>query len=129
MKTHVTRPSWQERLAARFKSVPRPYIHFDQAGMTLTAWHRDGAEGRTELSWSEVNGIVAYKRDCFAVDLICMGFTTPDGAIEVNEEMDGWEALTDAIPTLLPGMTGKKEWWDKVAQPPFAANPTTLFSR
>jgi len=129
MKTDVTRPNWHERLMARLKGIPGPFIQFDQAGLMLTVCHADGSESKTELSWSEVNGIVAYKRDCFAVDLICMGITTPDGAIEVNEEMDGWEALTDAIPTLLPGMTGKKEWWDKVAQPPFAANPTTLFSR
>ena len=76
-----------------------------------------------------MNGVVAYKRDCYTVDLMCMGFTTPDGAVEVNEGMDGWNALIDAIPRLLPGTTSKDKWWDKVAQPPFAANPTTLLSR
>jgi hypothetical protein len=55
----------------------------------MSAWHTDGSEVKTELRWSEVNGVVAYKRDCFAVDLICMGFATPDGAVESNEGMDG----------------------------------------
>jgi len=97
--------------------------------MTVTTWYRDGSESKTELKWSEVNGVVAYKRDCLTVDLICMGFTTPDGGVEVNEEMDGWKTLIDAVPCLLLGTTSKEEWWQKVEQPLFAANPTTLFSK
>jgi hypothetical protein len=133
VKTDVTRPNWRECLAARFTAaragVPRALIRFDDTGMDVTAWHADGSGSKTELRWNEVNGIVAYKRDCFAIDLICMGFTTPQGAVEVNENMDGWNALTDAVPRLLPGTTSKEKWWDNVAQPPFAANATILFSR
>jgi hypothetical protein len=132
-KTDVVRPNWRKRLTARWKNVqmgvPRPVIQFDESGLTLTARHADGSETKTELRWSEVNGVVAYKRDCFALDLICMGFTTGDGAVELNEGMDGWEALIDAVPSLLPGSTSKQEWWGKVAQPPFAPNPTVSFSR
>jgi hypothetical protein len=129
VKTDVTRPNWRGRLKARFKTVPQSFIQFDETGMIVTAWHANGSESKTELKWNEVNGVVAYKRDYLTVDLICMGFTTPDGAFEVNEEMDGWKALIDAVPRLLAGTTSKEEWWDKVVQPPFAANPTTLFSR
>jgi hypothetical protein len=129
----VIPPNWRKRLAARFKTaqmgVPRPVIQFDENGLTLTGWHADGFETKTDLRWNEVNGVVAYKRDCFTVDLICMGFTTLDGAVELNEEMDGWKALIDAVPSLLPGSTSKEEWWNAVAQPAFAANPTILFSR
>lgn len=129
MKTEVTRPNWRERLLARFKSGPRPFIQFDKTAMTVTACHNDGSVSKTELRWSEVNGVVAYKRDCFAMDLVCMGFTTSDGAIEVNEQMEGWENLIDAVPSLLPGTTSTEEWWEKVTQPPFAPNPTILFSK
>lgn len=133
VKTAVTRPNWQQRLAARFRTarqgLPQSLIQFDQTGMTVTARHADGSESKTELKWNEVNGVVAYKRDCFTVDLICLGFTTPDGGVELNEEMDGWEALIDAVPSLVPGTTPKEEWWDKVVDLPFAANPTVLFSR
>lgn len=133
VNTDVIRPNWRERLAARWSNartgVPRPVIRFDDAGMTLIVWHGDNLETKTELIWNEVNGVVAYKRDCFATDLICMGFTTADGAVELNEGMDGWEALVDAVPSLLPGATSREEWWGKVAQPPFATNPTKLFSR
>lgn len=133
MKTDVTRPSWPKRLTARFRAarvgVPRALIRFDGIGMNVTAWHADGSESKTELKWNEVNGVVAYKRDCYTIDLVCMGFATPEGAVEVNEDMDGWAALIDAVPRLLPGTTSKENWWDNVTQPPFAANPTTLFSR
>ncbi len=133
VKTAVIRPNRRKRLAARFKTAqmgdPRPVIQFDENGLTLIAWHADGSEVKTQLSWNEVNSVVAYKRDCFVFDLICIGFTTSGGTVEANEEMTGWEALIDAVPSLLPGTTSKEEWWDKVAQPPFAANPTILFSR
>jgi hypothetical protein len=80
------------------------------------------------VKWSEVNGIVAFKRDLYSVDLICMGFTTAEGSVEVNEEMEGWEALTDALPLYLPGTPSPADWWNGVVQPPFAANPTILFT-
>ncbi len=84
---------------------------------------------QTELRWSEVSRVVAYKRDCWGIDLLCMAIGTVAGAVEINEEMDGWAALTDALPMLLPGTLDKSQWWQRIAQPPFAANVTTLFSR
>ena len=98
--------------------------------MTVNVWRFNGVQSKTELKWNEVNRVVAYKRDCYAHDLICMGFTTlDDGFIEVNEQDDGWDALIEAVPRLLPGITSKEEWWGKITQPPFATNLTTLFSR
>lgn len=105
VKTEVKRPSWRENLKARFKPTPRPVVQFDGTGTTVTVWRFNGIESKTELKWSEVNRVVAYKRDCYAHDLICMGFTTPDdGFIEVNEQDDGWDNLIEAVPHLLPGI-------------------------
>ncbi len=60
-------------MAARFRTVreglPHPLIQFDETGMAFTAWHADGSASKTELAWNEVNGVVAYKRDCYAIDL------------------------------------------------------------
>ena len=49
VKTDVTRPNWRERLGARFKTLPRPFIQFDETGMKLVAWHVDGSE--RQLNW------------------------------------------------------------------------------
>jgi hypothetical protein len=103
-------------------------VRFDEVRMVLTRTD-DGGTKQTELRWSEVSRVVAYKRDCYAIDLICIAFSTAAGAVEVNEEMEGWDALTDALPMLLPGTPDKSQWWQKVAQPPFATNATALFSR
>jgi hypothetical protein len=119
-------------LAARFRNarpgVPRSAIHADKAGLTVTVFNANGSETKTELKWNEVNVVVVYKRDCYGADLLCMGFTTSGGVVEVNEEMEGWAAMTDALPSYLPGVPPTADWWTKVTQPPFATNLITLFS-
>jgi hypothetical protein len=97
-------------------------------GLTVTVPHGDGSISTVSLVWSEVTGVVVYKRDCYGVDLICAGFVTNVGAIEVNEEMKGWTELMNCLPTHLPGAVSETNWWKAVALPPFAANPTTIFS-
>jgi len=81
------------------------------------------------LSWGEVDTVLAYKRDLCAVDLICLAFGTSEGAIEVHEEMQGWSQLVEQLPSRLAGMPPLSDWWERVAKPPFALSPTTLYKR
>jgi hypothetical protein len=81
------------------------------------------------LNWSAVKIILAYKRDVFAHDLICLAFEPSDGTIEVNEEMHGWSQLVEALPSVLPGTPPFSDWWGRVAQPPFVTCATTLFQQ
>ena len=104
-------------------------VEFDDNGMTATGLAKDGSVKKTQVEWSQVNGVVAFKRDLLTVDLICIGLSTPESSIEVDEEMEGWKELIEALPRLLPGTLNPSEWWDKVAHPAFATNPTVLFSR
>ena len=66
-----TAVNWRKRMAARFRTVreglPRPLIQFDETEVAFTAWHADGSASKTELAWNEVNGVVAYKRDCYTI--------------------------------------------------------------
>jgi hypothetical protein len=100
-----------------------------RTGLTVTTRFKDGSTTRAEVLWSEVARIVAFKRDVFAYDMICFGFETAEGCVEVDEEMEGWEEMIDALSSYLPGILGEADWWGKVVQPPFATNPTTLFTR
>ena len=131
MKTQTLRPDWRTRIVERWRTVrygqPKAGIHFDRVGLAVTVPHGDGSVSTASLVWSEVTGVVAYKRDCYTVDLICAGFVTHEGTIEVNEEMKGWTELMKSLPNHLPGAVSETEWWETVAQPPFAANPTTIF--
>jgi hypothetical protein len=132
VETQGTRPNWNTRLTERVRTARhglRPAtIQCDESRLTVTAFHHDGSISKTAVKWQEINRVVVYKRDVYAFDLVCMGFTTAEGTIELNEEMEGWATLVDALPHYLRGTPNRAEWWNKVVQPPFAANPTTLFS-
>jgi hypothetical protein len=128
-----TRPSWRARLAEFWRNSRRGVGHtsidFDECALTVTTTYSHASESRSRLQWQNVNGVVACKRDLITSDLICVGFSSPDGGIEVNEEMKGWQAFVEVLPTHLPGVPPYAEWWARVAQPPFATNATKLFSR
>jgi len=131
--TEQTQPGLVTRIANYVRSVRRGACHsvilHDGSGLMLTDSYEDGSVDKAEVYWSEVVRLVAYKRDCFAIDLICLGLVTDKRFVEVNEEMEGWEGLIDALPTYLPGTLEKADWWEKVAFPAFATNWTTLFTK
>jgi hypothetical protein len=100
--------------------------------MTVTRSYQDGSVDKEEVQWRDVHWAVAYKKDCLTVDQIRLEFVTNEDGREgilVTEEMEGWEALIDALPTYLPGALDKSDWWKRVALPPFATNWTTLYTR
>ena len=102
-------------------------IHCDEAGCTVAVI--GAGRSATSLKWNEVKTIVAYKRDVYTTDLVCLGFTTPDGTVEINEEMQGWSQLVEDLPAFVPGTPPLADWWERVAKPPFAPCVTTLFQR
>jgi hypothetical protein len=80
------------------------------------------------IQWCDVTKVCAFKRDLFASDLICLGIETSTATLELDEDMDGWDALVTARPTYLYGIPAVSEWWERVAKPAFATNMTILFS-
>jgi hypothetical protein len=104
-----------------------PEIRCDESGFAVT--QTPATSPVALLKWNAVKTILAYKRDVYAYDLICVGFITSDGTIEVNEEMQGWSQLVERLPSVLPGTPPFSDWWERVAQPPFALCMTTLFQR
>lgn len=125
------------RTLARMESgafVAPPYesdfaVSFDGVGVSI-ARVRPAHETLYSMGWSDIVRVVAFKRDLLAVDCICLHLVTEDGAtLEVNEEMAGWEELTAALPTHLPGAIKWSEWFSQVAYPAFATNETIVFER
>lgn len=79
----------------------------------------------TEVEWQSVNKIVAYKVDLFAVDLICLGFTTTDGRYsEVHEEMADYDKFCEQLESRFALREG---WWSEVAFPAFETNLTVIW--
>ena len=114
---HRIKAKWQRPLE----------IRCGETGLVLT--NRGSSQTDVSLEWKEVETVIAYKRDVFAHDLICLALVTRRGTIQVHEEMQGWSKLIDQLPSVLPGTLAPLGWWERVAFPAFAPNPTTLFKR
>jgi hypothetical protein len=128
---------WIDKTLAEIRTgdyVPPPKqsdfgLSIDAARMTITRKRPTSASVHS-IAWSDIVRVVAFKRDWLTVDCICLAFATADGTTtEVNEEMEGWEALTDALPKYLPGSKDWSECFSQVAFPAFATNETVIFER
>jgi len=83
-----------------------------------------------EVDWSEIQNVIAYKKDAVSVDMICFAIATGDGsAVEIHEEMIGWDTLVETLPKNLLGFPNGEQWFAAVAFPAFATNVTTLYQR
>jgi len=104
-------------------------ISFDAQGFVVSQI-RPKSTPQLSIIWSDVLRVTAFKRDWLTVDCICLAINTSDGTTtEVNEEMEGWEAFTEALPTYLPGCLKWADCFSQVAFPAFATNETQIFAR
>src|SRR6185436_10930909 len=92
-------------------SRPKPSIALTPSGINVTVMGARGEHQIHEIEGAHISTAIAYKRDCWAVDLICLAIGGPDKAVEVTEEMKGWEELLDRAPSYLPGWRNKDDWY------------------
>lgn len=78
----------------------RPEIRFDDAGFFVDTGQ--ASHSYASLQWREVTTALAYKRDIYAMDLICLQFCTAEATIEIHEQMPGWSQLIEQLPSRLP---------------------------
>lgn len=105
-------------------------IVHDERHMSISWLTMENERGVRSLVWDEAISIKAFKRDLWAVDLICLEIELSDGnRMEVNEEMDGWDSLVQKLPEYLPGCTTFGNWFEIVASPAFKLNLTSIFER
>src|SRR5580658_887801 len=68
------------------------------------------------VSWNRITRIVAFKRDTYGSDLMCLLVEQDSGTIlEVNEEIPGWADLINEIPRQLPTAKPYAVWFLEVA--------------
>ena len=80
------------------------------------------------VGWNEIDEIHAFKRDLFAVDLVCFMFNVGQrGGLEVNEEMAGFQEMLSWLPRKFPGYD--PGWFPKVAFPAFATNHILIWKK
>lgn len=96
--------------------------------MTLSWLGVENDRGEIVIAWRDVVRVEAFKRDLYAVDLICLTVLLRNSkAVEINEEMEGWETLVDKLPEYLPGCQKFEKWFQVVAFPAFKPNNTTIY--
>jgi hypothetical protein len=109
--------------------VQRSVIECDENGLTVARLNKDGFVNKIEVRWSQVRKVSAFKRDIYAYDLICIEIESDEWIDQLNEQMEGWQSMIEALPAHLPAALPVAEWWTEVAFPAFAPNCTVLFSR
>lgn len=105
-------------------------VHCDETGLTQIM-HSGKSTQTRRLDWDGVTRVFAYKRDCFAVDQICIVIGTADDYdwIEAREDDEGYESLINQMPIRMVGCPAPHEWWERVALPPLAMQWTQVYAR
>ncbi len=93
-------------------------------------FRKDLPDQTVTYTWQEVTQVLVFKRDQLVVDLICMEFELNGReTVEVNEGMEGWKSLVEAVPVYLAGALTQEEWWVKVVSPTFETCLTQVYTR
>jgi hypothetical protein len=67
--------------------------------------------GETEISWSSVKRLVAYKQDTFVGDEVCILIAVSDGDLhQVTERSYGWQEVVKEIEINLQTSLPEPEW-------------------
>ncbi|MBX3267128.1 MAG: hypothetical protein KF831_10510 [Acidobacteria bacterium] len=100
-------------------------IEFDSEGLKIID------DGRTAVvAWDSVDSVFVYKEDLVIVDRIVTLFKLDgDREFSIDEEMEGWKALVDALPMYLPNCRDFADWFMEVAFPAFEPKPALIFKR
>jgi hypothetical protein len=108
-----------------FRREPPHRIEIRDDGFEVT----DGAKKISGMRWDDISRVAAFKRDCFSVDMICISLSDGTWEIEVNEDLEGWKALLNALAQNVSNFPPYEQWFMQIAQPPFATNFTLIYQR
>jgi hypothetical protein len=111
------------------KDTVRPTVLLTDVGISVTSSNADGKSKIEVINWAKIEKVIAYKRDCYGFDLMCLAVGGAENAFEITEEMQGWNELLDRAPDYLPEWRRKADWYQEVMLPAFKENRTIIFSR
>lgn len=104
-------------------------LSWDQSEVTLNWLSMENETGSVSFRWDSVLTVHTFKRDHYIYDCICLEFETPEGWIEIDEEMGGWDEFLDAVELMLPNFPPHSKWWHQVAVTAFETNHSKLWTR
>jgi hypothetical protein len=80
-----------------------------------------------EIKWADIERLVAYKRDFYTSDEICLDIVFNNCQITISEETPGWYQFVERIKLVYPEIS--QNWDTEIVHPPFATNLTVLYQR
>lgn len=80
----------------------------------------------THFALDDVAKVTFYKRDDLTTDLICCDIVAGGRVWTFHEDQPGWNALIQHLEAL-PGF--RRDWFEAISQPPFAACEFVAFNR
>ena len=122
-------------VAERFKSMRQRRagteyeVVWDESDVRVQWLTMENETGSVSFPWESVSAVDTFKRDLLTVDCICLAFETPEGWIEVNEEMKGWGGFLEAVESSLRGFPSQEKWWRRVMIPAFETNHSRLWTK
>jgi hypothetical protein len=80
------------------------------------------------VEWTEIKTLIAYKKDLFAVDIICLDIILENETLfKINEETKGWFKFLEHSKVKLE--ITDKTWEMNIAVPAFEPNTTIIFDK
>lgn len=109
----------------------RRYIEWRQRNVsTLETGHESfrvrQAGSVRDVSWDSISAVSAFKRDLLTVDCLCLLVEGSEGAMEVDEQMQGFE---DWLRTLENRLHIDGQWRLHVLFPAFEPRFTEIYRR
>ena len=112
---------WRDRRKRR--ELPKRSLRVCKEGFSIL---REGGP-TTDVRWVDVVEVIAWKRDLFTVDQICLGFRLKGHTevVMINEDEVGWRPVLSSFKEAFPSLPPK--WYGDVMQPPFALKWATIW--
>jgi len=118
----ASQPEAQRKVALRHAS-----IRTDESRLQRTAAFTDGSTRAVEMKWDDVRRVAAFRRDVMTEPVLCVAISDPANIVVLDESMEGWQSLLNAMPRLLPESPSFTEWRTQIPAGSAASHWTVLF--
>ena len=105
----------------------RGVIRTDGLRLQRTAEFTNGSTCTVHIQWSEVRRVAAFRRDVLTQPVICVAISDPANLVVVDECMEGWQSLLDALAQSVAPAPSFTEWRSNIRSDDADSHWTALF--
>jgi hypothetical protein len=87
----------------------------------------DFISGQQKILWTDVEQLIAYKRDLLTIDVICLDIIFDNKRMTINEDTPGWYQFIKKTKLIFPSIP--VDWDMKIMHPAFQTNLTIIYQR